>query len=79
MEIFDSLCSIIREYLEIPEEIQLDEDTALLDLGADSLDMAEIVMDIEDTFGIIVPDGAESDIHTLGDAQSLIQKLLQEG
>ena len=78
MEIFDRLCSIIREYLVVPEGTELSEDTSLLSLGADSLDMAEIVMSIEDTFGITVEEGAEADIHTIGDAVALIEKLTEE-
>ncbi len=78
MEIFEKLCSVIKEYLEVSDDIQLSEDTTLISLGADSLDMAEIVMDIEDTFDVEVPEGAESEIHTLGDAVSLIEKLIEE-
>lgn len=78
MDIFETLCSVIREYLVIPEGTELSEDTTLVSLGADSLDMAEIVMDIEDTFGVTVEDGAEADIHTIGDAAALIEKLTEE-
>ncbi len=78
MEIFEKLCSVIREYLEVPEGTELSEETSLISLGADSLDMAEIVMDIEDEFDIEVPEGSESDIHTIGDAVALIEKLIEE-
>lgn len=79
MEIFEKLCSVIREYLVVPEDIELSEETSLISLGADSLDMAEIVMDIEDEFDIEVPDGSEAELHTVGDAVALIEKLIEEG
>ena len=78
MEIFEKLCSVIREYLEVPEGTELSEETSLISLGADSLDMAEIVMDIEDEFDIEVPEGSEAVIHTIGDAVALIEKLVEE-
>lgn len=76
MQIFEKLCEIIKDYLEIDESVTVTRDTTLVSLGADSLDVAEIVMDIEDRFDITVPNGAEEDIHTLGDVEKLISELL---
>ena len=47
------------------------------DLGADSLDVLEIIMGIEDEFGIKVPTEAAADIVTVGDAFEAIKKVLQ--
>ncbi len=78
MQIFEQLCETIRTYLEIDDGTEVTRDTTLLSLGADSLDVAEIVMDIEDRFDITVPDGAENKIHTLGDVEKLISELLMQ-
>lgn len=39
----------------------------LLDLAIDSLDLAELVMEIEDEFGITIPDDAYDNFRTIGD------------
>lgn len=45
----------------------------IADLGADSLDVVELVMAIEDEFGIAIPDDAAETIHTVGDAIRYIE------
>jgi acyl carrier protein len=44
------------------------------DLGADSLDVVELVMAFEDEFGIEIPDEDVSEIKTIGDVVNYIQK-----
>ena len=54
--VFEKIRNIIAEQLDI-EPAQITEDTNLLkDLEADSLDAVEIIMAIEDEFGIEIPD-----------------------
>ena len=48
------------------DEVQSDSDLAD-DLGADSLDMVEMVMDLEEVFGFEVPDADAEDIETFGE------------
>ena len=43
------------------------------DLGADSLDLVELVMALEEGFGIEIPDAAASDISTIQEAYNFIQ------
>lgn len=48
---------IIRQYLNMTDGAEINEDMKFLDdLGADSLDLIEIVMDIESEFDIEIPD-----------------------
>ncbi len=70
---FEKLQSIIVEVLNIaPEEIGMDS-TFVDDLGADSLDIAQIMMGIEDEFGISMPQEEIEKISTVGDAVEQIK------
>jgi len=46
------------------------------DLGADSLDVVEIVMDLEEEFGITIEDTDAEHIRTVGDAIEFLEKIL---
>lgn len=73
---FEKLQSIIAEVLNIePEEITM-ESTFVDDLGADSLDLAQIMMGIEDEFGISIPQEEIEKIATVGDAAEQIKNAL---
>ncbi|HIU78011.1 MAG TPA: acyl carrier protein [Candidatus Avilachnospira avicola] len=73
---FEKLQSIIAEVLNIePEEITM-ESTFVDDLGADSLDLAQIMMGIEDEFGISIPQEEIEKITTVGDAAEQIKNAL---
>lgn len=57
----------------------LDEDTHFInDLGADSLDLVELVMGIETEFGIEISDDNAENINTYGDAIRLIKEKISE-
>jgi acyl carrier protein len=64
--------SIIAEKLSIPTENVLQEAT-FKDLGADSLDVVEIVMAFEENFGIEIKDEDAEKIKTVSEAVALIQ------
>ncbi|MCH8924046.1 MAG: acyl carrier protein [Planctomycetes bacterium] len=49
-------------------------DTTLADLGADSLDMVELVMELEKDFGVSIPDDVAQQIRTVGDAIRYIEE-----
>ena len=44
------------------------------DLGADSLDTVELIMEIEDEFGISIPDDLAEKISTVGDAIKFVEQ-----
>ena len=70
---FEKLQSIVAEVLNIdPEEISM-ESTFVDGLGADSLDIAQIMMGIEDEFGISIPQEQIENIVTVGDAVEQIK------
>jgi len=72
--IFNDLKEIIVEQLAVdPEEVTL-EASFVEDLNADSLDLVELIMEIEEKFGIQVPDDIAEKIVTVGDAVDYIQE-----
>jgi acyl carrier protein len=73
MTVFEKLQKIIAEQLEIEISEITPESNIVDDLGADSLDIVDLVMSIEDDFGIEVPDEALEDIHTIDDMVKYIE------
>ena len=68
---FEKLAKIISEQFEIsPEEITMD--TTIDDLGADSLDLIDLVMSIEDEFTVEVPETAMDELNSVGDMVNFI-------
>ena len=73
---FEKLQGIIAGVLNIdPSKIETST-TFVDDLGADSLDVLQIVMGIEDTFNIKIPDDATDKIVTVSDAVEQIKSAL---
>ncbi len=63
---------IIVEQLGVDEKEVVHTASFIDDLGADSLDNVELVMGLEQEFGIDIPDGAAEKILTVGDAINYI-------
>jgi acyl carrier protein len=53
---------------------QMTADTPFYDIGADSLDAVEIVMQLEEDFDITIPDADAEQIRSIGDAVRFIEK-----
>ena len=70
---FEKLQNIIADVLNIDKEKITAETTFVDDLGADSLDVFQIIMGIEDEFDIQIPDDAAESIVTVNDAVVQIQ------
>ncbi len=71
--VLEKLQKIIAEQLEIDEKDITPDSDIVDDLGADSLDIVDLVMSIEDEFGIEVPDEAVEEIKTVHDAVKYIE------
>jgi acyl carrier protein len=64
---------IVSDQLGV-EKSEVTKDASILDdLGADSLDVVELVMSLEDAFDIEVPDEAVEDMRTIGDVQRFVE------
>jgi acyl carrier protein len=73
-EIFDKVKDVIVDQLNV-EEDDVTEDAAFVDdLGADSLDIVELVMALEEQFGISIPDEQAEKIKTVSDAVTFISE-----
>lgn len=70
---FEKLQGIIADVMKVePDEITMDT-TFTDDLGADSLDVFQIIMGIESEFDIEIPSEAAESIETVGDAVEAIR------
>ena len=75
---FEKLQEIIAEVLNLePDDITMGA-TFVDDLGADSLDIFQIIMGIEEAFDIEIPNDAAEQIVTVGDAAEHIKNALNE-
>ena len=72
---FDKLCKIIAEVLGV-DAAEVKEDTTFMeDLGADSLDLYQILIKVEEEFDIKISADAIDEIVTVGQAMDLIKKM----
>ena len=73
-EIVEQIVPIIAEKLGVnPSEVTM-EASFTNDLGADSLDTVELMMDFEKKFNIAIPDDQQENINTVGDVVRLIEE-----
>ena len=71
-ETFDKVKKVIAEELEVDEAQITQESVIVDDLGADSLDVVELIMRLEEKFDIEIPDEEAEKIQTVGDAVTYI-------
>ena len=74
--IFDKVRDILAEQLDIDEDLITSESSIVDDLGADSLDIVDLVMSLEDEFDTEIPDEAIENIKTVGDIVHFIEEPL---
>ncbi len=78
MSVEQKVKEIIVEQLGVDPEQVTQEASFVEDLGADSLDTVELVMALEEEFGLEIPDEDAEKIITVGDAIDYIEKNLTE-
>ena len=71
--VFEKVKSIVADQLDVEEEKVTAEASITEDLGADSLDVVDLVMSIEEEIDIEIPDEAVENIKTVGDIVSYIE------
>ena len=73
-EIFDKVKEIIVEQLGVTEDSITNDASFIDDLGADSLDIVELIMALEEEFDIEIPDADAEKIVTVGDVVDYIKE-----
>ena len=72
--IFEKVKSIIVDQLDVDEDKVTMDANIQDDLGADSLDVVDLITTIEDEFDLSIPDEAVEEIKTVGDIVNYIEK-----
>ncbi len=72
--VFEKVALLVSEQLGISKEKVKMESNVVEDLGADSLDVIEMLMTLEDEYGISIPDEKIGQIKTIGDIVNLIEE-----
>ncbi len=70
---FEEIRDSIASQLNIPAENITPETRFVEDLKADSLDLVELVMDLEDRYGVEIPDEQLAEVKTVGQIIELIE------
>ena len=73
-EVFDKVKEIIVEQLGVAENIVTLDASFIDDLGADSLDIVELVMALEEEFDMEIPDSDAEKVVTVGDVVDYIKE-----
>lgn len=71
--IFETIQDIISKQLGIDKNVILPESNLLTDLDADSIEAVEIIMSIEDEFGVEIPEDSIENIVTVQDLIDFIE------
>jgi acyl carrier protein len=74
--VFEKVRAILMEQLDLEEDQVTQESSITEDLGADSLDIVDLVMSLEDEFDTEIPDEAIENLKTVGDVVKFIEENL---
>ena len=75
MAVFDDVRDVVVEQLSVaPDAVKLDS-KIIVDLGADSLDVVELVMALEEKFEVEIPDSDAEKLITINDVVTYIENL----
>tara|TARA_B000000565_G_C23547854_1_gene286370 strand:+ start:57 stop:290 length:234 start_codon:yes stop_codon:yes gene_type:complete len=73
-EVLDKVVEIVCNQLSVDKEEVTPDSSFVEDLGADSLDTVELVMEFEEEFGVEIPDEEAENITTINSAVDWIEK-----
>ena len=71
---FEKVAALISEKFEMPVEEITRETNIIEDLGADSLDIVDMLMMLEEQYNISIPDEVAQDMKTVGDVADYIEE-----
>ena len=73
----EKIQAMLAEALNLPVEKITADAKIVEDLGADSLDVVELLSQLEDEFGITIPDDDVEKLHTVADVAAALEKLVK--
>ena len=73
MDTFERIRELLAEQLDIDEEKITMDSNILEDFEADSLDVVDMVMSLEDEFGVEIPDEEIENLHNVGDVVRYVE------
>ena len=73
----EKIQEMLAEALNLPAELVTANAKIVDDLGADSLDVVELLSRLEDEYGIMIPDDEVENLVTVGDVAAEIEKLVK--
>lgn len=73
--VFDKVKDIIVDQLDVDEDKVTLEASITEDLGADSLDVVDLIMSLEEEFDIKIPDDEVENVKTVGDIVKFIEEI----
>lgn len=76
--VFDKVKKIIVDQLDVEEDKVTEAASITDDLGADSLDVVDLVMSFEEEFDIAIPDDQVEKIKTVGDIVKFIEEKVED-
>ncbi len=76
-DIMSRVVEIVSEQMGVSKDQITKETSFLKDLNADSLDVVELVMELEEEFDINIPEDQQDKIQTVGEAVNFIEKELK--
>lgn len=74
--VMDTLCRIIAEQMDVEPSSITPETNIVEDLGADSLDVVELISALEDEYGLVITDEHIRELYTVKDVADFIENLL---
>ena len=77
MTIKEKIYEIVARKLKTDASLIAEDTNLKKELGADSIDTVEIVFEIEEEYGIAVPDELAETINTINDAVSVVEELVE--
>jgi len=73
-EVVEKVMDIVCKQLNVSKDKLTPETSFVNDLSADSLDLVELVMELEDQFGVSIPDEEAEKIQSIGDAIKYVEE-----
>ena len=72
---YEKVCNMLAEQLDISADTITPHSEVVKDLGADSLDVVELMMALEDEYGITLPEGEVENVKTVQDIVDMMEKI----